>query len=304
MSSWSLGTRKQYSTYIKKWLDHCKATHINSTSPKITEVADFLSHLFKTSNVEYSAMNTARSALSAIIEPINGQTVGNHPLIKRVMKGIFKTKPALPKYTVTYDASQVIKYLSSRPVNCDLSIQELTWKLATLMALLSAQRAQTLHILDLNFMHKDKDKYIFYINELTKTSRPSFHPEPLEFRSFPQDENICVVQTLNTYLDRTKLTRGECTKLFISVKAPHKAVLTCTISKWIKSTLAAAGIDITVFTAHSTRSASSSLAKAKGLPVSAITKAAGWSNSKTFAKHYNKEICPPVNLGHCLQESV
>eukprot|EP00794_Sanderia_malayensis_P013323 gene13323-14697_t len=37
--------------------------------------------------------------------------------------------------------TQVLKYLSSRPVNCDLSIQELTWKLATLMALLSAQRA-------------------------------------------------------------------------------------------------------------------------------------------------------------------
>ena len=84
-------------------------------------------------------MNNARSALSAVIEPIDGLTVGSHPLIKRIMKGVFKTKPSLPKYTVTYDASGVLKYFSTRPPNHLLNIQELTWKLATLMALLSAQ---------------------------------------------------------------------------------------------------------------------------------------------------------------------
>ena len=108
------------------------------------------------------------------------------------------------------------------------------------MALLSAQRGQTLHILDIHYLYKDKDKVIFYLHELTKTSRPSYHPEPLKFLPFPQDEQMCVVQALNAYLDRTKSTRGNCTKLFISGKAPHKPVQTCTISKWIKSSLAAA----------------------------------------------------------------
>ena len=301
MSSWSTGTKKQYTTYINKWFCHCKENKINPSKPGITQVADFLSDLFKTSQIEYSAMNTARSALSAVIEPIDGITAGSHPLIKRIMKGIFKTKPSLPKYTVTYDASKVLQYFSTRPPNHLLSIQELTWKLATLMALLSAQRAQTLHMLDVNYMYKDNNIVIFYLHELTKTSRPSFHPEPLQFRPFPQDEQMCVVQALNTYLDRTKSIRGNCTKLFISVKAPHKSVQTCTISRWIKSSLAAAGIDITVFTAHSTRAASSSFAKSKGLTVSTIAKAAGWSNARTFAHHYNKEICSAPNLGHCIQ---
>ena len=95
--------------------------------------------------------------------------------MKRIMKGIFKTKSSLPKYTVTYDASKVLKYFSSRPSNHSLSIQELTWKLAILMALLSAQRAQTSQMLDIDDMYKDKDKVIFYVYELKKTSRSSFH---------------------------------------------------------------------------------------------------------------------------------
>ena len=168
---------------------------------------------------------------------------------------------------------------------------------------LSAQRAQTLHILDIHYMYKDKDKVVFYLHELTKTSRPSYHPEPLKFLPFPQDEQMCVLQALNAYLDRTKSTRGNCTKLFISGKAPHKPVPTCTISKWIKSSLAAAGIDITVFSTHSTRSTSSSFAKSKGLTVSAIAKAAGWSNATTFARYYSKDICSLPTFGQCIQEN-
>ena len=101
MTSWSASTKNQYTTYVNKWFSHCKGNEINPSKPRITEVADFLSELFRTSHVEYSAMNTARSALSAVIEPIDGLTVGSHPLIKRIMKGIFKTKPSIPRGVAT-----------------------------------------------------------------------------------------------------------------------------------------------------------------------------------------------------------
>ena len=51
-----------------------------------------------------------------------------------------------------------------------------------------------------------------------------------------------------------------------------------------------AGVDITVLGPHSTRSASISHCKKKGLFMKERNKAAGWSSSKTFAKHYNKPI--------------
>ena len=56
------------------------------------------------------------------------------------------------------------------------------------------------------------------------------------------------------------------------------------------SFLGLAGIDITVFTAHSTRKASSSKGNNMGITLKDISKAAGWRNNSTFAKHYKLPI--------------
>ena len=46
-------------------------------------------------------------------------------------------------------------------------------------------------------------------------------------------------------------------------------------------------IDITVFTANSTRSASTSTVNGTGLSTADIQKAAGWSRDSTFCKYYD-----------------
>ena len=50
------------------------------------------------------------------------------------------------------------------------------------------------------------------------------------------------------------------------------------------------GIDITIFTAHSTRSTSTSTADNIGLSIKDIQKAAGWSGDSTFRKYYNLPV--------------
>ena len=59
-----------------------------------------------------------------------------------------------------------------------------------------------------------------------------------------------------------------------------------------------AGLDITIYSSHSTRAASTSSGKAKGLSVEEITKVAGWSNSGTFATFYHKPNDNTANFGH------
>ena len=49
-------------------------------------------------------------------------------------------------------------------------------------------------------------------------------------------------------------------------------------------------MDVTVYGLHLTRSASTVYCKKKGLSMKEINKAAGWSSSKMFGKHYNKPI--------------
>ena len=51
-----------------------------------------------------------------------------------------------------------------------------------------------------------------------------------------------------------------------------------------------AGVNVSVFSAHSTRSAASSKASDKGLNLAEISKVAGWSNAKTFAMFCKKTI--------------
>ena len=51
-----------------------------------------------------------------------------------------------------------------------------------------------------------------------------------------------------------------------------------------------AGIDTSVFKAHSVRGAASSAAFAAGCSLKEILKTANWSSAKTFHKFYNKDI--------------
>ena len=50
------------------------------------------------------------------------------------------------------------------------------------------------------------------------------------------------------------------------------------------------GIDMTIFTAHSTQIASTLIANNMGLSIKDIQKAAGWSGDRTFLKYYNLPV--------------
>ena len=78
--------------------------------------------------------------------------------------------------------------------------------------------------------------------------------------------------------------------MVISIKKPHKRVGRDTIRKWTKMSLEKAGFDLDRFSAHSTRSASTSKAKAKGVSLGTILKPAGWKGSSTFAKFFHKRV--------------
>ena len=69
----------------------------NMFSPPVEEVLHFLTELSE-ANCGYSALNTAKSALSTFIVFPGNNSVGNHPLVTRFMKGVFQSSPRFPKY--------------------------------------------------------------------------------------------------------------------------------------------------------------------------------------------------------------
>ena len=68
------------------------------------------------------------------------------------------------------------------------------------------------------------------------------------------------------------LVTQDISDLIISYGKPHKPVSSGTISRWIKDELSKAGVDNSVFKAHSCRSASSSKARDADISVSEILK--------------------------------
>ena len=236
----------------------------------------------------YSAVNLARSVLSSMIKPENGITFGENPLVCRLLKGIFNIKPSLPRYTVTWDVGKIFQHIKSLPSLEICNLKTISYRLAILLCLTTGQRDQTISYLHLDLMKFENDKVILFVPELIKTSRPGHHLEPIVLIRY-NDREICVMTHLEKYKEITKEIRTN-NKLLISFQKPHKPITTSTLSRWCVSMLQQAGIDITVFGSHSTRSASTSHCRKKGLCMKEINKAAGWASEKTFAKFYNKPI--------------
>ena len=63
------------------------------------------------------------------------------------------------------------------------------------------------------------------------------------------------------------------------------------ITRWLRETMEAAGIDMSIFSAHSVRSATVSNAyTSTRLPLTTILRTGGWTSESTFSKFYNKPI--------------
>ena len=89
MESWRTGTTIQSRVYLDKWKNFVRTAHANPIHLTVADVINFLTHFYDTGN-SYSAINTARSALSAAVDISDSPcTVGEHPLIKRFVKAAF-----------------------------------------------------------------------------------------------------------------------------------------------------------------------------------------------------------------------
>jgi len=120
----------------------------------------------------------------------------------------------------------------------------------------------------------------------------------LTFRPFSDKPELCVITLLECYVEYTRdLRRKDCDSLFISWRPPYKSVSSQTLGRWVKTELGAAGVDTSIFSAYSTRHASTSLAACRGFSVDEIRRTAGWSRvSEVFARFYNRPIIKDSSL--------
>ena len=125
-----------------------------------------MTHLYD-SGSSYSAISTARSALSAAADlPDRPYTVCEHPLIKRFIKAAFQSTPLLPRYHTICDVSKVLDLLKTWSAAKNLNLKLLTLKLIMLCLLVTGQRCQSVHLMNIRHMVKGKSSYKFHIDKL------------------------------------------------------------------------------------------------------------------------------------------
>ncbi len=259
---------------------------------------NFLAELYD-DGLSYSSINTARSALSTLMQLQDGENFGSNTLVSRFMRGVFVKRPALPRYKEIWDVSIVLRHIEKWHPLKDLDLKCLTLKTVMLMALTSGQRCQTINALNISNMQLTENRCRFEIKELLKTTRPNSHFGVVEFVAYIE-EPLCVRACLREYINRTKELRGNNTKLLISFRKPHNAVTTSTVSRWLKETLRLSGIDITTYKSHSVRAAATSAAQLLNVTIEDILSAGGWAGAETFRKFYNKPLLKSDNFANTL----
>lgn len=279
----------------------CSEQQIDVINPSIKEILAFLTHLYN-SDLSYSSINTAKSMLSSVFSLLYKRDIGTEPLIRQFMRGIFHLKPSLPRYVNTWDVQVVITYLNSLQT-WDLTLRLLSVKLATLLALTTGQRCQTLWSIHIDDVEITTKFMKVRIHELLKQSKPNRHLQEMYFEPFVTKPNICVIDCMKAYLAKTtELRCGNSGRLFIITQKPHSPATKSTISRWIKLALQLAGIDIGIFLPHSTRAASTSAVLGR-IPIDTIIRTAGWSTDSTFRKFYNRPIINSSEFSHSVLNS-
>ena len=133
-----------------KWESYCRIREIDPLQATVVDGMNFLAELFQP-GAGYSAVDTARSALSPILMLPGNTTFGSHPHVSRLLKGVFELRSALPKYQSIWDISVVLNMLECWPIQ-NISLKHLSLKLTMLLALTTSQRVQTLHALTISNM--------------------------------------------------------------------------------------------------------------------------------------------------------
>ena len=293
----AVGTRANYDSAWKKFDSWCNEREINSFHCPLNEILEYLAAIFDEGR-EHSTINGARSAISAYHVHVDNKPVGEHPLICALVKGVSNIRPPKPRYCSTWDINTVLRHIISMGQNTDLNHRDLSLKTVLLLAISSAHRGKELHLLTVNLINVHHKHTTFQFYKKHKKTKPGEKPKPSTFHGSPGNPLLCPCRTINDYISRSRewRIRDDSSKLFhpaqlfLSSREPHQAVCKPTIAKWMVDMIRRAGVDVSTYTSHSTRGASTSKAASLGLPIDIIVKQGNWSDKSVFEKFYYKPI--------------
>ena len=215
------------------------------------------------------------------------------PTFIAAKKAHSKVSPTLPRLLPSariWDVQQVLDYLRDMPHYTLLPDILLAKKTVMLILLATGRRKIDVLRLKLSSMIKNPEKYSFLLTEPSKNYSSTYNDCQLfDIHRFPQDCRICPYIALTFYIRRTKQSRRT-NSLFIVSNGDGTPASSTTLARWVRLVMQSAGIDTTIFKAHSTRAAAMSAAYNHYIPLGEILASAKWKISSTFYKYYCRQV--------------
>lgn len=281
-------TRAAYQSAWVTWGNWCSEQDRNPLRNDLNNILLFLTEAHSKGKA-YNTINIYRSMLSSTLDPIDGLQIGKHPLVLKLMRGIYNSNPPKPKYDCTWDVDMVVNHLN-RLANEEMTIAPLARKLVTLIALASLLRVSEIASIARESLKINESGMSFSLLKPRKAQREGAL-KTLSIKRI-RDPRIDPVSCTERYILLSEGFRNQANDkhLLIGSVKPHKPVAGSTVAGWLKRQLQEGGVDVSKFSAHSTRGAASSKAAAAGIPVQSILNTANWSSESTFTKFYRRDL--------------
>ena len=259
----------------------------------MNNVLDFF-HWRHQNNVNAKTLLHYRGALKWVVNS-SAHSVLDNVLISRYISGLFNLFPQPPRMPKEiWDVNDVLAYWDRLPPSTDLPLMLLSQKTVLLILISTMRRPGELLFMSIDNLVYAPNSITFPLDAYPKTYSLYNPNEQLRFitiRKFPENRNICPMSALQVYLKRTAPLRTTVSKkLFITTQHPFRPVARMTLRRWILTGLSDAGVDVSKYTAKTTRHASSSKAYFAGVSIDTVMLRAGWNNVSSFVTHYNLPV--------------
>ena len=185
-------------------------------NPSVNDILDFLYHRFSLGDSVY-ALKVHRSALALGFEAMVSPAVKS-PIISRFLNGCLALRPPNIRTVLNWDPDTILLMLRSWVSAQYLRLPDLAAKTIFLINLATGCRAGEISGMDINHFVENSVGMTFTLQKPTKCyniNRMDSELQKLEVIANPQEPDLCPVENIKIYMQRTNSIRNS-SQLFVA----------------------------------------------------------------------------------------
>ena len=276
------GTQESYGRIFKRFEEFLSDVGRSMKNVRVSDALSFMQE-FVDAKSAASTMRSVSAALHHYFRLHRQEQVLSSYLVKLFVQGAQKLAPPPQKKTVIWDPEVPMRFIAKRKRPSDL----LNAGREAIVLLLLATGIQVDCASKLSrtlTVTRDFCRIPYLLPRKTGIS------EPQVLKPFPEIERLCPVKAIRHFLLLARRIRAEAEN-FLFVSSRGKRAHIDTLRHWVVDLLEESGVKAT---AGSCRSAATSSAFLRAIPIDVIMRSAGWARENTFRRYYQRQVLSEI----------